>query len=198
MIPHVYEEQELPISEVCVLLDQLYQDGHYGYLARLMRKYNSYLTQTALVQGFSALAKIVATPPSPQLSPENIYQCALALKTLLAEVEGDVLPVDELGGCVSNLVNIMGDPRFAQNPNLIWPIINLLVKMIKSIPTALGVEQSAAAIQRGLAGMASKEGHEQLMFSALAELFSTLLYLCFQPFKQDYPTSTSTPPKALI
>jgi len=120
------------------------------YLSRIIRKYHSHLSQTTILNAFTILARIVATPVSDNISPEIIYQCALGLKTILNEMEEATLPLELLGGCITNIVTIMTLPQFTINPTLIWPIINLLVKFVKSIPEISLVQQAGYIIIKGL------------------------------------------------
>ena len=65
-------------------------------------------------------------------------------------MEEATLPLELLGGCITNIVTIMTLPQFTINPTLIWPIINLLVKFVKSIPEISLVQQAGYIIIKGL------------------------------------------------
>jgi hypothetical protein len=70
-------------------------------------------------------------------------------------------------------------------PTLMWPIINLLIRLVKNLYDISRdlVGEAAAIIVRGLAPLISAEKNEELLVNALVELMATLFYCCFKAVK---------------
>ncbi len=91
VLPPIYGEPELPVDEVCQVIKALYEVRQFSYLARIVRKYHSYLSPAIAREIFGLLARVVATPVSRDNTAEVIYQCALGLKSLMSTMEeGDL------------------------------------------------------------------------------------------------------------
>lgn len=69
LLPSIYDENDLPLEHVCFIMQALYSDRQYIYLARLIRKYHSYLSQKIIADALNILAKVVASPLSPSVPP---------------------------------------------------------------------------------------------------------------------------------
>jgi len=68
LLPIIYQD-DLPLEQICDIMLALYEDHQFIYLARLIRKYHSYLPQSTIMNGFTILAKIVASPLSDSIAP---------------------------------------------------------------------------------------------------------------------------------
>lgn len=93
-----------------------------------------------------------------------------------------------VAGCINNIVTLVGLPEVVACPTLMWPIINLLIRLVKNlndIDKQL-VGEAAGLIVRGLAPLIASEKNEELLVNALVELLAMLFYCCFKPIKQQY------------
>jgi hypothetical protein len=107
VLPHIYDASLLPIEEVCSVISAAYEANRFNYLARIIRKYHSHLPTNTVRGCFEILARVVATPISGAITAETIYQSALGLKTLMAEMEAENVPISVLAACISNIVNLI-------------------------------------------------------------------------------------------
>ena len=132
-LPHIFNETDLPLTQVCEILFFLYSNNRFKELSKLIRKYYSYLDSKMGRSCFELLVRIVSSPINEVTTPEVIYQSALALKSLLSEsYEFDSCYTSALLPCISNILNIMKMKHFVNNPTLLWPIINLIIKLIST------------------------------------------------------------------
>lgn len=77
-------------------------------------------------------------------------------------LESDNIPVEVVAGCINNIVTLVGLPEVVACPTLMWPIINLLIRLVKSlndIDKQL-VGEAAGLIVRGLAPLIASEKNE--------------------------------------
>lgn len=96
--------------------------------------------------------------------------------------------MEVVAGCISNIVTLVSLPEVVACPTLMWPIINLLIRLVKNlhdIDRQL-VGEAAALIVRGLAPLIASQRNEELLVNALVELLAMLLASCFKPLKQQY------------
>ena len=137
-------------------------------LARLARKYFDHMDQTTLSSCLKLMASIVSSPPSTA-PPHVLYQAALTLKSMLRSMEGE-LPADVVAPCVRNIVGLVPLEHFARNPNLLWPIINLLIKMVRLVDENSPVlaQQVSQILTQGLAELIRGNRNEELIIGALA------------------------------
>jgi hypothetical protein len=79
--------------------------------------------------------------------------------------------------------------EFIECPTLMWPIVNLLIKFGKTIHDLNRpmVEEVAKSILLGLSSLIYSERNEESLFSALAELISSVFFFCFKAIKLEFP-----------
>jgi hypothetical protein len=79
--------------------------------------------------------------------------------------------------------------EFTLSPTLLWPIINLLIRLVKSLFDINRdvVTEAVCIIVQGLSSLISSDKNEELLVCALAELISTLFYCSFKSIKEEYP-----------
>lgn len=135
------------------------------------------------------MAQVVATPINGSVTPEIIYQSALGLKTLLSEMDSENVPIELLASCISNIVSLVRMKEFLVSPTLLWPIINLLIRIVKNmfdINYSI-ISDTVSIIIHGLSPLLSSEKNEELIVCGIAELIATLFYCSFKGIKEEYP-----------
>ncbi len=104
------------------------------------------------------LVQIVSSPINDINNSEVVYQSALALKTILAETyEFDGISVDILMPCMNNILTIMKNKQFVSNPTLLWPVINLIIKLVSSLLESASIESLAVVVVNGLSSLLSSQ-----------------------------------------
>lgn len=85
--------------------------------------------------------------------------------------------------CISNILTIMKHPQFVKNPTLLWPIINLIIKLLSCLMEQGSIEPVAVLVISGLRELLSSPKNEELITCALAEMMACLLHLVFGKIK---------------
>jgi hypothetical protein len=68
------------------------------------------------------------------------------MKKIMERNDVDTLPLEDMGLCLINIVAIFTDEKYFTNPNAIWPLINLIVKLLKVTPAEMIVNEFGAPI----------------------------------------------------
>ncbi len=89
--------------------------------------------------------------------------------------------------CIANILTIMHNKQFVTNPTLLWPIINLLIKLLASLLDSSGIEAIAVMIVSGLSPLLSSPKNEELITCALTELMAGLMHHVFVKLKEECP-----------
>lgn len=81
----------------------------------------------------------------------------------------------------------MKNKQFVSNPTLLWPIINLIIKLLSSVVVEGAIEGIAILITNGVGALLSNNRNEELITCALTELMAVVLHLTFGRIKEDCP-----------
>ena len=100
--------------------------------------------------------------------------------------------------CIANILAIMKNQQFVSNPTLLWPIINLLIRLVSTVAAEGAVDQMAILIVNGLSSLLSNSRNEELITCALTELMAVVLHLAFPALKEDCPTQSSQQPTSKL
>lgn len=82
--------------------------------------------------------------------------------------------------------------QFKSNPNLIWPMLDLLVKLVKavrdcSVKNEISiVNEVVIIIIKGLISIIEQEKSEELLVCALTQLIASLIEMCLS-FSSEFP-----------
>lgn len=170
----------------------LYEQKEFKYLSRIIRKYYQFFETKNQQMCLDLLVQIVSSPVSDISQAEVVYQSALALKTVISDTyEFQGLSDSVLVPCISNILLIMKHPQFVKNPTLLWPIINLIIKILSSLQETASVESIAILITNGLSSLLSSATNEELITCALSELTASLMHMAFGRIKEECPLEGS-------
>lgn len=186
-LPVVMPENELPLEQVQNMLNLMHKQGNFKFLARVIRKYFSFFDTKVQRECLDILVQIVSSPISDINSSDVVYQAALALKTVLSETyEFDGISSSILTPCIGNILTIMKNKQFVSNPTLLWPIINLIIKLLASLADSNAIENIAVMIVNGVSQLLASPKNEELITCALSELLACLMHHVFIKFKDEY------------
>ena len=57
--------------------------------------------------------------------------------------------------CISNILAIMKNKQFITNPTLLWPVINLIIRLLSSVSAEGASHQLAVLVVNGLSSLLS-------------------------------------------
>ena len=191
-LPQICNQTDLPMAKVCTILQFLYATHRLKELSKLIRKYHSYFDSKVGRTCFELLVQIVSSPINEITTAQVIYQSALGLKSLLNEsFEFDSDFTQALLPCISNIIEIMKMRQFINNPTLLWPIINLIIKLISTSYQNSNAQILGINIVNGLHELLHKNNNLQILVSALNQLLSCILYMAFSNVKHEYPLNVN-------
>ena len=187
-LPSILDDQELPLTEVQNIMNMLSESKNYRYLARIIRKYFTYFNSQTQRFCLETLVTVASTPINDMSSSEIVYQSALALKSCMSDTtEFDSVSETMFIPCITNLLKIVKEKYFITNPTLLWPIINLIIRLISCLAVCGSIDNTSILIVSELSGLIAAGNNEELVASALMDLLSSIMHTVFQKIKEEYP-----------
>lgn len=170
VLQYTYDAAAMPADALTAVIKAFYESNRFSYFARVISKYHKYLPTSTVQSCFEILAKVVATPMNATVTPEIIYHSALGLKTLMSEMEAENVPLEVLAACIANIVGLVRIRDINVAPTLLWPIINLLIRLVKCLNDISkdAVSEAVCIIIQGISAIISSDKNEELIVCATA------------------------------